>query len=164
MQVDEVTIRKWLSTLTAFFFGFLVKPWHKQVANAIRKTPKWYLRDWSAIKDVGQRNETMVACHLLKAVELWTDMGMGEYDLFYIRDKQRREADFLVTRDGAPWFLVEVKTSDTQLSPALGIMQTATGAPHAFQVVVDLPFQSVDCLQYTRPVVVPASTFLSQLP
>lgn len=164
VQVDEVTVRKWVSTLNAFFFGFLVKPWSKRVANAIRKTPKWYLRDWSSIQDPGSRNETLVACHLLKAVELWTDLGLGEYDLFYIRDKQKREVDFLISKDGKPWFIVEVKTSDTTLAPALAVLQGATGAKHAFQVVFGLPFQAVDCFQYTRPMVVPVQTFLSQLP
>jgi len=164
VQVDEVTTRKWISTLNAFFFGFLVKPWSKRVANAIRKTPKWYLRDWSSIQDPGKRNETLVACHLLKAVELWTDLGLGEYDLFYIRDKQKREVDFLVSKDGEPWFLVEVKTSETKLSPTLATMQRATGAKHALQVVFGLPFEAVDCFQFSRPMVVSAPTFLSQLP
>ena len=50
------------------------------------------------------------------------------------------------------------------MSPALAILQRATGATHAFQVVFGLPFQAVDCFQYTRPMVVPALTFLSQLP
>ena len=95
---------------------------------------------------------------------MWTDLGLGEYDLFYVRDKQKREVDFLVSKDGKPWFVVEVKTSDTTQSPALATLQCATGSKHAFQVVFGLPFQAVDCFQYTRPMVVPAQTFLSQLP
>ena len=154
---------RWVVTLCSFYFGFLVKPWSMHVENAIRKTPKWFLRDWSGIVDVGKRNETMVACHLLKAVEYWTDMGFGACDLFYIRDKQKKEADFLVSKDGIPWFLVEVKTSDTKLSSALSVYQKATGAKHAFQVVFSLPYENVDCFQYTDPTVVPARTFLSQL-
>lgn len=31
------------------------------------------------------------------------------------------------------------------------------------QVVFNLPFENVDCFQYTDPTVVPAQTFLSQL-
>lgn len=164
VQVNEVTARKWIATLNTFFFGFLVKPWSKQIANAIRKTPKWYLRDWSAINDPGKRNETLIACHLLKAVELWTDLGLGDYDLYYVRDKQRREVDFLVSKNGKPWLLIEVKTADIGLSPTLAFMQQATGAKHALQVVFDLPFQAVDCFRYAHPMVVPAQTFLSQLP
>jgi len=163
VQVNEITVRNWMATLSSFFYGFCIKPWSKHVANAIRKSPKWYLRDWSGIRETGKKNETLVACHLLKAVEFWTDLGFGDYDLFYVRDKQKREVDFLVTRDGNPWFLVEVKTSETALSPSLGHFQQMTGAQHAFQIVFDLPFETVNAFDYTSPIVVSARTFLSQL-
>jgi hypothetical protein len=55
----------------------VVRPWFTNVAKALRKEPKWFLRDWSGIDDAGQRAETFVACHLLKAVEGWTDLGLG---------------------------------------------------------------------------------------
>jgi len=164
VQANEITTRNWVVTLSSFYFGFRVKPWSVHIENAIRKTPKWYLRDWSGIADVGKRNETLVACHLLKAVEYWTDLGFGKCDLYYIRDKQKREADFVVTKDDKPWFVVEVKTSDAKCSSALAAYQEALRAPHAFQVVIDLPYENVDCFGFREPVVVPGRTFLSQLP
>ncbi|HOW65984.1 MAG TPA: DUF4143 domain-containing protein [Candidatus Paceibacterota bacterium] len=111
----------------------------------------------------GARAENFVACHLLKAVEGWTDLGFGDFELRYLRDKQKREVDFLVVRNRKPWLLVEVKTSDTRLSPALNYFQQQIEAPRAFQVVMDLPFEPVDCFSVRRPAVVPAKTFLSQL-
>ncbi len=47
--------------------------------------------------------------------------------------------------------------------PALGHFQAQTQAAHAFQVVMDLPFQRVDSFAATRPCVVSARTLLSQL-
>ena len=41
--------------------------------------------------------------------------------------------------------------------------QSETGAPHALQVVMDLPFEGVDCFKAGRPAVVSARGFLSQL-
>jgi len=164
VQVSEPTVKKWVATLNVMYYGFCVRPWHRNVENSLRKTPKWYLRDWSGIGDEGQRNETLVACHLLKAVEAWTDLGLGVYELYYLRDKQKREVDFLVAKNGKPWFVAECKTSDTALSPALSLMQAATGARHAFQIVAELPYVDADCFRTMRPVVVPARTFLSQLP
>jgi hypothetical protein len=41
--------------------------------------------------------------------------------------------------------------------------QAQTGAPHAFQAVLDLPFEAADCFKAERPQVVPALTLLSQL-
>jgi len=75
----------------------------------------------------------------------------------------RREVDFLVVRDGEPWFLAEVKLRDTALSPALARLQGRVKAAHAFQVVVELPYVDADCFARNEPVVVPARTLLSQL-
>ena len=113
--------------------------------------------------DRATRSETIAACHLLKAVDAWTDLGYGHFELFYLRDKQKREVDFLVSRDGQPWFIAEVKASDTHLSASLGHYQRVTGAPHAFQVVFGEPFVNADCFARRDPVVVPARTFLSRL-
>jgi predicted AAA+ superfamily ATPase len=151
-----------VETLCALHVGFLVRPWFRNVSSALRKEPKWFLRDWSGIADEGKRFETMVACHLLKAVEAWTDLGYGTFDLRYLRDKQKREVDFLVVRDAKPWFLVEAKTADTTISKSLRHFQQQTGAPHAFQAVRDLPFVRSDPYSRHDPVVVPARTLLAQ--
>lgn len=149
---------------TVLRYGFLVWPWFVNVAKALRKEPKWFLRDWSGLADEGARAETVVACHLLKAVETWTDQGLGNFELRYLRDKEKREVDFLVVRDEKPWFLVEAKVSDTVLSPSLRHFQDQIQAPHAFQVVRDLEFVQADPFLRERPTVVPARTLLSMLP
>lgn len=161
--VDEKTIKKWVKALKYLYFGFEVRPWFKNVENSIRKTPKWFLRDWSQIEDEGKRAETLVACHLLKAVDGWTDLGYGDFSLHYLRNKQKKEVDFLVAIDNKPWFLVEVKKSDEVISDALAMFQRQTGAKHAFQVVLDSKFVNRSCFEIDSPVVVPARTFLSQL-
>jgi len=161
---DEIhRYSKWKGFLKSLYFGFSVKPYYKNIENSIRKTPKWYLRDWSGIEDVGKRRETFVACHLLKAAEGWTDLGFGEFDLFYVRDKKKREVDFLMTRDKRPWFVAEVKNSDEKLSPTLSLFQRQTGATHAFQIVAERPYEEYDCFSHREPVAVSARTFLSQL-
>ncbi len=63
------TARRWVAILSDLYVGFELRPWLKNVAKALRKEPKWYLRDWSGIADTGARTETFAACHLLKAVE-----------------------------------------------------------------------------------------------
>jgi uncharacterized protein len=163
VRIAVDTAKRWVDLLMRLHYGFLVRPWFKNVTKSLRKEPKWYLRDWSGIEDPGARAETFVACHLLKAVEGWTDLGLGQFELRYLRDTLKREVDFLVVRDRKPWFLVEVKNSDTKLSAALEYFKAQTGAPHAFQVVMDLPFVKADCFSRTDPIAVPARTFLSQL-
>ena len=157
------TVKRWIDLLNRLHFGFFVRPWFTNVARALRKEPKWFLRDWSGVDNPGARAETLVACHLLKAVEGWTDLGLGHFELRYLRDKMKREVDFLVVRDRKPWFLIEVKVGDRQLSPSLAFFQQATKAPHAFQAVIDLPYVQADCFSHPEPTVVPARTLLSQL-
>jgi uncharacterized protein len=76
-----------------------------------------YLWDYASIPDEAARFENLVACHLLKTCDYWTDTGEGTFDLFFLRDKEKREIDFLIVRDGKPWLPVEVKWADTVPSP-----------------------------------------------
>jgi predicted AAA+ superfamily ATPase len=164
VRVSVDTVRRWVDALQRLHLGFLVRPWFKNVSRSLRKEPKWYLRDWSTIADEGDRAETFVACHLLKAVEGWNDLGLGNFELGYLRDKEKREVDFVVTRDGKPWFIVEVKRRNERLDRSLSYYQNQLDVPHAFQVVIDLPYVEADCFERSgTPIVVPARTLLSQL-
>ena len=164
IRVSEDTVRRWTATFCDLHLGFLVRPWHRNVTRSLRKEPKWYLRDWSSLRDPGARAETLVACHLLKAVEGWTDLGLGDFELGYLRDKEKREVDFVVVRDGDPWFLVEVKSGEAPLSPSLKHFQDQIGAPFAFQVELGMNYVDRDLFARPgRPLIVPARTFLSQL-
>ncbi len=164
IQVSVDTIKRWCEVLSSLHHGFLLKPWFTNVSRSLRKEPKWFLRDWAEIKDPGSRAETFVACHLLKAVEGWNDLGLGRFQLGYLRDKAKREVDFVVIRDGKPWFLAEVKFRHSGLSDGLKHFQEQTKAPFAFQVVIEADYVDADCFARPRgPLVVPARTVLAQL-
>ena len=164
VRVSVETARRWVAALCDFHLGFLVRPWFLNVSRSLRKEPKWYLRDWADIEDVGDKAETFVACHLLKAVDGWNDLGLGRFDLGYLRDKEKREVDFVVVRDGEPWFLAEVKHRAEAMGPSLRYFQKQLAAPFAFQVVVDAEAVDADCFAAPGPpLVVPARTLLSQL-
>jgi predicted AAA+ superfamily ATPase len=163
VNVSVDTICRWIATLESLFYCFSVRPWFRNIPKSLRKQPKVYLWDWSLVGDEGARRENLAASHLLKAVQAWTDLGIGEFGLYYLRDKAKREVDFLVTRDGQPWFLVEVKTSGRrEITPALTYFQRQTGAQHAFQMAFDMDFVDADCFAHSAPVRVPATTLLSQ--
>ena len=56
-------------------------------------------------------------------------MGRGNLGLHYLRTKEGREVDFLVSRNRKPMFLVETKTGDDTPSPSLIRFQKALGIP-----------------------------------
>jgi predicted AAA+ superfamily ATPase len=163
-RISVDTARRWVEVLRNLHLGFLVRPWFKNVSRSLRKEPKWFLRDWSGIEDPGHKAETFVACHLLKAVEGWNDMGLGRFELGYLRDKEKREVDLIVARDGKPWFLVEVKHRDEAVSHDLKYFQDRLKVPFAFQAVIEADYEDADCFARSRvPIVVPAKTLLAQL-
>ena len=158
------SIRRWISVLTSLYFCFQIRPWRNNISRSLLKNPKIYLTDWSLVDDPGAKHENFVACHLQKAVNWWQDLGYGTYELYYLRTKDKREVDFLVARNDKPWIIVEVKSSPhKRVSENLEYFKTRTGAQHAFEIVMDLPYEDVDCFEYDYPVRVPAMTFLSQL-
>jgi len=163
LRVSEDSIRRWLDVLENLYHCFSVRPWHKNLSRTLRKAPKYYLWDWAMLGEPGARNENMIACHLLKAVHFWTDLGLGDFELYFLRTKDKREVDFLVSRDDKPWFLVEVKTGDAPLNKNLSYFQKATRSQNAFQITMDAPFSDADCFSVPYPIKVPARTFLSQL-
>jgi predicted AAA+ superfamily ATPase len=131
------TVRSWVKVFEALYHCFLVLPYAKRVVRAIRSAPKLYLFDILRIPAAREsaRLENLTALHLLKACHFWTDAAHGEFELRFVRDKEQREVDFLVLRDGRPWLLVECKSDDIAPSPALDHFRRQVGAPRAFQLV-----------------------------
>lgn len=119
LQVSFNTVKAWLEILERLYVVFSLKPYSKKLHRSVHKERKLYLWDWSQVKDEGARFENFVASHLRKAVHLWRDLGMGNFDLWILRDRDRREVDFCITQDHQPWLLVETKLAETIPSETL---------------------------------------------
>lgn len=165
VRVSNPTIRNWLEILKSFYYCFEVRPYSENITRSLLKEPKYYLLDWSLCQDDGGRAENFIASHLHKAVQFWTDYGLGSYQLYFLRDKEKREVDFLITKNNTPWILVEAKNGNNkQISPSLKYFQELTKAPFAFQVALDMPYVNRNCFERPNiPLIVPARTLLSQL-
>lgn len=116
LEVSFDTIRRWLNYLKELYYIFELKPYHKSISRTLKKEGKLYLWDYSEVNDVSARFENMIASHLLKFCHFWTDNGVGSFELFCLRNKDKEEIDFLICRDGKPWLPVEVKLNDTKPS------------------------------------------------
>ena len=163
LQVTPDTVKSWIGLLESVYEVYTVSPWSRNVANTIRKQPKVYFWDWSSVKAGGMRNENFIASQLLKSVQWWTDSGLGEFGLHYVRDKQQREVDFLIAKDGEPYMLVECKTSlDEPLSPALLHFNGVLKPRYAVQVAIEADGAGINPLEYEgRPIKVSAADFLA---
>lgn len=113
LETSFDTVKRWLRYLEELYFYFEIKPWSKSIARAIRKEPKIYLYDWTECENEPAKFENLIASHLLKACHFWNDTGEGKFELHYVRNKEKKEIDFLISNKNKPWLLVETKMSET---------------------------------------------------
>ncbi len=116
LEVGFDTVKRWLDLLRYVYYCFEIKPYTQKIARSLKKEGKLYLWDYAEIPAEGARFENLVACHLLKSCHYWTDGGEGHFQLFFLRNKEKEEIDFLITKDKKPWLPIEVKLNDTEPS------------------------------------------------
>lgn len=135
LGVAHKTITLWMDVLERFYYHFRIPPFTSSKIRSLRKEPKLYLWDWSEVADTGARLENIVASHLLKLADYLYDSQGYRVELFFLRDTDGREVDFLITRDGTPWIAIEVKAADTSVSKHLHYFRTRLAIPYCYQVV-----------------------------
>ena len=117
LQKSPNTIRHWLKLLEDLYVIFKLVPYHKNIARALLKEPKYYFYDNGMVQgDEGTRLENLVACALLKEVQRAQDVDGADLGLQFLRTKDGLEIDFLITREKQPHQLIEVKWKDASLS------------------------------------------------
>ncbi len=79
-----------------------------------------------------------MACALLKYCHFKRDTEGKDYQLFYYRDKQKREVDFVVAERTKPKLSIEVKTSDTTISSSLIYLKEKINPEKNLQLVLNL--------------------------
>lgn len=122
LQCDDKTIKRWLLLLENMYVIFKVSPFHKNIARSLIKQPKYYFYDTAYVEgDMGAKLENAVACALLKEIHFQEDVNGRTLNLYYLRNKQKQEVDFFVTEKNVARLMLEVKTSDDKLHPALRI-------------------------------------------
>lgn len=112
LETSYPTVKRWANYLKELYYFFEIKPWSKKIPNSLKKEGKLYLYDWTEVAAPGARFENLLACHLLKACHFWSDSGEGVFDLYYLRNKQKEEIDFLIVKNNKPWLAIESKLSD----------------------------------------------------
>lgn len=157
------SIKRWIDLLEALYFCYRIKPYSKNIKQSLKKEPKLFLYDWSLVKNEGARFENMMAGHLLKSCHAWTDCAMGEFDLFYIRDKQKREVDFLITKNGKPYALIEVKSNQSTPTSALLHYQKVLKPEFCIQVVKEEKMEKRKSLHYPDIQIMSVEKFLGSL-
>ncbi len=56
---------------------------------------KLYFMDWSIVHETGAVFENMIAVSLTRMAARLTETGTGNFEIRYIRDREKREVDFV---------------------------------------------------------------------
>lgn len=163
LEVHFATVKHWMELLENVYYGFFLRTYSKKIGRMLKKESKWYLWDWTEIDNPAARFENLVAVHLHKYVDFMRDTGQAALSLHYVRDKEKREVDFLICDNRKPALLVECKLADD--APAASLMHYAEmlKVPHAVQLVGhDVPTRRIT--KSPCPIwVMPAARFLAWL-
>ncbi len=139
LQCSDKTIKRWLTILGNMYVVFKILPFHRNVSRSILKSPKYYFYDTGqVIGDQGVKLENLVACSLLKEIHFREDCLGEKWDIYYLKNKDGREIDFLLVNKEKPAFMIEVKWSDEERSPNFAFFKKFLGEVKKIQLVKEL--------------------------
>ncbi len=135
LEISHRAASNRLNILESFYYCFRIYPYAGKTYRSLKKEAKLYLWDWSEVKDEAARFENCVGSHLIKLCHFLQDYEGYRTNVHYLRSIEKKEVDFLVTIDKKPWFAVEVKLTDTNVSRNLLYFKAKLGIPFSYQVV-----------------------------
>jgi predicted AAA+ superfamily ATPase len=139
LQCSDKTIKRWLTILERLYVVFKVPPFHRNISRSILKAPKYYFYDTGQVNnEPGMRLENLVACALLKEMHFREDCLGERWNLYFLKNKDGREIDFLITVKEKPALMLEVKWSDAERSPNFSFFEKYIAGTRKIQIVKEL--------------------------
>ena len=140
LSISAPTVKSWVSLLERLLIVFLLRPYSNRLARSIRKEQRVFFFDCAAAYDEsgGAQLENLVACCLVKFAHFKKDTVGENWNVFYLRDKEQREVDFVVTLNRRVHWLIEVKASDAAVSNGLKYYTEKLRPQESLQLVLDL--------------------------
>ncbi len=159
LEVSHRAVSHWMDVLDRLYYSFRIQPFSSSKIRSLKKEAKVYLWDWTLIDDPALRFENLMASHLLKLCHFLEDTEGYPMGLYYLRDVDKREVDFVVTLKRKVWFVVEAKFKSDQISSHLKYFQKRLDIPFSFQVT----YQNFRDYVQNGIHLLPAAKFLSAL-
>jgi predicted AAA+ superfamily ATPase len=159
IQLSNKTTQKYIHVFENLFLIKSIRPWHKNTLNRLIKTPKIYFLDSGLLAAVNkitlekvQNNpmlsgallETWVYGELLKMIDQDEDL----WNIFFYRDKDQVEVDFVLENSANQVIGIEVKASSTIFNHDFrGLRKLATVAGDNWQTGIIL-YKGHQCLSF----------------
>ncbi len=161
LSTDDKSIKRWVDILENAYVVFRIYPYqHRSIVGGLKKAPKLYFFDYVRVENSSSRLENLVAMSILKEVHFRKDVLGQDYDLNYLKNKNDREIDFLITKNGKPHAMVEVKTTDDGPSENFKLYSNYFPEVQKIQLVKDL---AKETLTKNRVLITPLASWLEKM-
>jgi predicted AAA+ superfamily ATPase len=107
-KVSNKTIYQYFSYLEEVFFSFSLRKFNFSYKKSFLSIPKVYINDAGLVSGLGFRTEIGKLMENVVFLELKKLELNNVYDLFYWKDYQQREVDFVLSRRAKPEKLIQV--------------------------------------------------------
>lgn len=158
--VSHPTVKNHLMQLKKLWLLFELRPWSRRINRSLKKGKKWYFSNWIYADGDAAIFENFVASSLMRASTIWSELAYGTASLFYVRNFDGSEVDFLLLLNNKPGLLIEAKLNDTSVSRPLRFFGDMLNIPK-IQVVRK---SGVYKIEDENTVVVSADRLLSVFP
>lgn len=163
LQVSSHTVKHWLDILERLYIIYKVPPYSTQIARSLLKESKYYFYDVGCTQDpASARLENVVASALLSEIHFLEDTQGIQGKLFFLKNRDGLEVDFLVALNRKPALLVEVKWADEAFSKNLFHFKNQLKAP--LVPVIQVVYKTTRAREKEGVSLLPAVSFLKNLP
>jgi uncharacterized protein len=135
LQVSHQTASRWVQLLDNLYLIFRIYPFGSTRIRAVKKEPKHYHFDWTAVPDRAARFENLVAYNLLAWCNSMQDIEGRDWNLRYFRDTDKREVDFIICDGNKPLYAIECKLKENKPSLPLRYFKNKFPQVQAIQIV-----------------------------
>ena len=124
MSIQRPTLESYVNMLETLFLVERLPPWSDTDYGRVGKRRKIFMTDsglvfsmlrWSVdqVKRDADRVGKLLESFVFNELAPLVDAGGGQYELYHYRDREKREIDFIVTRDDGAMLGIEVKAAST---------------------------------------------------
>ena len=159
LEVSFPTVKNHLMQLERLWLLFSLRPYSHRLNRTLKKERKTYFLNWIYAAGEARQFENLVATALLRATLIWTDLGLADAELWYVRGFDGGEIDFLITLDGKPALLVEAKLNNTEIDRRTRTLAGRVGVP-----LIQVVHRGGILRQEQEATLVSADRFLAVLP
>lgn len=115
VELNFRTVKRYIDYLSLSYLVFFLSPYTGNIKRLNKKMKKLYFYNYSIINDEASKFENYVALELKTRIELWNIISKDNYELFYLRNREGQEIDFVIVKNSKPFILIETKLNPSKI-------------------------------------------------